>query len=134
MAEEDRIGLADFLTDLRAELSEAQSRAAGDPLKLGVEEISLTLEVAYTLTKRGEASAEVQAKFWVFASAKAGLKGNLSSERVGTQQLTLTLRPRVEQVVRDRQGQQTTVTRELEVEGGLAPGEEDPGLPSPGRS
>ena len=53
MAEEDRIGLADFLTDLRAELSEAQSRAAGDSLKLGVEEISLTLEVAYTLAKGG---------------------------------------------------------------------------------
>jgi hypothetical protein len=51
MTEVDRIGLADFLTDLRAELSEAQSRAAGDSLKLGVEEISLTLEVAYTLTK-----------------------------------------------------------------------------------
>ena len=57
---EDRIGLAEFLTDLRAELSEAQSRAAGDSLKLGVEEISLTLEVAYTLTKAGEASAGVQ--------------------------------------------------------------------------
>ena len=42
MAEEDRIGLAEFLTDLRAELSKAQSRAAGDSLKLGVEEISAT--------------------------------------------------------------------------------------------
>src|SRR2546430_9803672 len=64
MAEQDRIGLAAFLTDLRAELSEAQTRAAGDSLKLGVEEISLTLEVAYTLTKGGEASTGVQAKFW----------------------------------------------------------------------
>ena len=36
MAGADRIGLAEFLTDLRAELSEAQSRAAGDPLKLGL--------------------------------------------------------------------------------------------------
>ena len=81
MAEDDRIGLAEFLTDLRAELSQAQSRAAGDSLKLGVEEISLTLEVAYTLTKAGEASAGVQAKFWVFASAEAGVKGSLSSER-----------------------------------------------------
>jgi hypothetical protein len=51
MADEDRIGLAEFLTDLRKELSQAQSQAAGDSLKLGVEEISLTLEVAYTLTK-----------------------------------------------------------------------------------
>jgi Trypsin-co-occurring domain 2 len=131
---EDRIGLADFLSDLRAELSEAQSRVAGDSLKLGVEEISLTLEVAYTLTKAGEASAGVKAKFWVFASAQADLKGSLSSERAGTQQLTLTLKPRVEQVVIDRQGQQTTVTRGVDVEGALAAGEEDPALPSPGRS
>lgn len=129
MREEDRIGLADFLTDLRAELSEAQSRAADDSLKLGVEEISLTLEVACTLTKGGEASAGVKAKFWVFASADAGVKGTLSSERASTQQLTLTLKPRLEQVVIDQKGQQTTVTRGVDVEGALAEGEEKPTLP-----
>jgi hypothetical protein len=131
---QDRIGLADFLTDLRAELSEAQSRAAGDSLKLGVEEISLTLEVAYTLTEGGEASAGVKAKFWVFASAEADVKGSLSSERARTQQLTLTLKPRVEQAVIDQQGQQTIVTRGLDVEGSLAAGEEQPTLPRPARS
>jgi hypothetical protein len=134
MAEVDRIGLADFLTDLRAELSEAQSRAAGDSLKLGVEEISLTLEVAYTLIKAGEASAGVKAKFWVFAEAEAGVKGSLSSERARTQRLTLTLKPRVEQVVTDEQGQQTMVTRRLDVEGRPAAGEEQPPLPAPSRS
>src|SRR6266516_3675847 len=134
MADGDRIGLAEFLTDLRAELSEAQSRAAGDSLKLGIEEISLTLEVAYTLTKGGEASAGGKAKFWVVASAEAGAKVSLSSERAGTQQLTLTLKPRVEQVVVDQQGQQTTVTRGVDVEGALAAGEEQPAPPSPGRS
>lgn len=127
---EDRIGLADFLTDLRSELSEAQARAVDDPLKLGVEEITLTLEVAYTLTRGGEASAGVKAKFWVLASAEAGIKGSLSSERARTQQLTLTLKPRLEQVVVDQQGQQTTVTRGVDVEGSFAPGEEQPTLPS----
>ena len=127
---EGRIGLAEFLTDLRAELSEAQSRAAGDALKLGVDEISLTLDVAFTLTKGGEASAGVKAKFWVFASAEASAKGSLSSERARTQQLTLTLKPRVEQVVVDQQGQQTTITRGVDVEGSLAAGEERPVLPS----
>jgi hypothetical protein len=134
MAEVDRIGLADFLTDLRAELSEAQSRAAGDSLKLGVEGISLTLEVAYTLTKAGEASAGVKAKFWVFAEAEAGVKGSLSSERVRTQQLTLTLKPRVEQVVINDEGHQTIVTQDLDVEGRFAAGEEQPVPPAPGRS
>jgi hypothetical protein len=131
MEVEDRIGLAEFLTDLRAELSEAQSRAANDPLKLGVEEISLTLEVTYTLTKGGEASAGVQAKFWVFASAHAGVKGSLSSERAGTQQLTLTLKPRLDQSVIDEHGQQTRLTRGLDVEGTLAAGEEQPPVSGP---
>lgn len=131
MAEEDRIGLAEFLTDLRSELSDAQSRAAGDSLKLGVEEISLTVEVGYTLTKTGDASISARAKFWVFASAEAGVKGSLSSERARTQQLTLTLKPRMEQVVIDQHGQKTTVTRGLDVEGVLDPDEEQPSLPSP---
>lgn len=127
---EDRIALAEFLTDLRAELDEAQSRAAGDSLKLGVEEISLTLEVAYTLTKEGEASAGVKAKFWILASAEAGVKGSLSSERTRTQQLTLTLKPRVEQVVIDEHGQQATITRGVDVEGNFAADEEQPPVPS----
>ena len=69
---EGRIGLAEFLTDVRAELSEAQSRAAEDSLELGVMEISLTVDVAYTLTRGGEVSAGVRAKFWVLASTEAG--------------------------------------------------------------
>jgi len=131
---EDRLGLAEFLTDLRAELSEAQARAAQDSLKLAVEEISLTLDVGYTLTKAGEASTKAQAKFWVFAAVEAGAKGSVSSERVRTQQLTLTFKPRVEQIVVDEQGQQATITRGLDVEGGLAAGEEQPTMPAPAGS
>jgi hypothetical protein len=131
---QDRIRLADFLTDLRAELSEAQSRAAGDSLKLGVEEISLTLELAYTLTEAGEASAGVKAKFWVFAEAETGVKGSLSSERARTQQVTLTLKPRVEQVVLDQRGQETTVTRGVDVDGALVDGEEESAVPPSSRS
>jgi hypothetical protein len=127
---EERIGLADFLTDLRAELSEAQARAAKDPLKLAVEEISLTLDLAYTLTKEAEASAGVRAKFWVFASAEASVKGSVASERARTQTLTLTLKPRLEQVVTDAQGQQTITTREVDVKDGFARGEDQPVIPA----
>jgi hypothetical protein len=123
---EERIGLADFLTDLRAELGEAERRAVNDPLKLGIEEISLTLDVAYTLTKQSEASARVNAKFWVLASAGADAKGGMSSERGRTQQLTLTLKPRLEQTVFDQQGRPMTITRGVDVEGSFADGEEQP--------
>jgi len=132
MDDGDRIGLAEFLTDLRAELSEAQSRAADDSLKLGVEEITLTLDVQYTLTKGGETSAGIKAKFWVLASAEADVKGSVSSERARTQQLTLTLKPRVEQAVIDEQGQRTTLARGVDVEGPFVPGEEQPSVPPAG--
>ncbi|MFK4184318.1 trypco2 family protein [Streptomyces sparsogenes] len=127
----NRIGLVEFLTDLRAELSEAQARAAEDSLKLAVEEISLTLDVAYTLTRDVEASGTVKAKFWVFASAEGGAKGTQSAGRAHTQQLTLTLKPRFEQTVIDEHGQQTTITRGVDVEGDLAMGEEQPAIPAP---
>lgn len=131
---EGRIGLADFLTDLRVELSKAQNRAVQDSLKLGVEEISLTLEVAYTVTKGAEASARVRAKFWVLASAEADAKTSMSSERARTQQLTLTLKPRLEHTVIDQQGRQMTMTRGVDVEGAFAEGEEEPASPHPAQS
>ena len=126
---EDRIGLAEFLTDLRAELSQAQARAKGDALKLGVEEIELTLEVAYTLSKSREAEGRVGAKFWVFASAEAAAKGSVGTERTRTQELTLTLKPRVDEVIVDAEGRRTARTRGVDVEGALDATEEQPALP-----
>ena len=75
----DTIALADFLADLRTELSEAQARAADDPLKLGIEEITLALDIAYKLKKAGEASAKAKVSFLVWLSGEAAAKGSLSS-------------------------------------------------------
>ena len=127
---EDGIGLAEYLTDLRAELSQAQSEAVQDSLKLGVEEIRLTLDVAYTLIRGGEASAGVRAKFWVLEFGEASATGSLSNERVRTQQLMLVLKPRVEELIGDDQGQQTVIMRGLDVEGGFAEGEQQPKVPA----
>lgn len=131
----NRIGLAEFLTDLRAELAEAQSRATQDSLKLAVEEIVLTMNVAYTLTKGGESSASVRAKFWVLELGEAGAKASASSQRANTQQLTLTLKPQVEQVTVDGRGRPTTIRKGVDVEGSFAPGEQRAPIPRlPGRS
>ena len=94
----------------------------------------MTLEVAYTLTKAGEASTGARAKFWVLASAEAGVKGSISSERARTQQLTLTLKPRVEDLVIDDRGRQARLIRGVDVVGSLAAGEEQPPVPSPAES
>src|SRR4051794_15204234 len=96
------LGLADFLAELRAELGLAQQRAEESPLKLGVEEVTVSLQVAVTTGKKGSGAGKVSAKFWVL-NAELGGTGELSSQRVRTQQLTLTLKPRVEQISYDAQ-------------------------------
>ena len=67
---EGSLGLADFLTQLRVELDQAHLRAASDGLglRLGVDQVELSLDVVYTTEKAGQANAEVKAKFWVLTS------------------------------------------------------------------
>jgi hypothetical protein len=122
------LALADFLSDLREELAVAQQQAEGSSLKLGVEEVTVALEVAVTAARKGGGSAKVSAKFWVL-NAELGGSGELSSQRVGTQRLTLTLKPRIEEITYDAQGQilQKT-TRSPDVSGTVEAGEEAPRL------
>lgn len=126
----DQIRLADYLTELRGELAEAQARAAGDSLKLGLEQITLALDVGYTVTKGGEVSAGVKAKFWVLELGEAAAKGTLSSAQTATQHLTLTLKPRVEQVLTDPAGRSVTTSRGVDVAGELEGQEESPSIPN----
>jgi len=125
------MGLADFLSDLRAELAGASKRAEHEPLKLGVEEVTVSLDVAVTIAKRGGASAKASAKFWVFASAEAGVTGERSSQQVTTQHLTLTLKPRTEELIIDDTGKARVIRRGVDVTGAIAPREERPDLPLP---
>jgi Trypsin-co-occurring domain 2 len=128
---EGALGLADFLSDLRAELAEASKRAEQDSLKLGVDEVTVSLDVAVTLAKKGTASAKASAKFWVFASVEGGVTGELSSQRVATQHLTLTLKPRTEELIIDETGKARVIRRDLDVAGAFEVGEERPDLPPP---
>lgn len=125
----DALGLAEFLEDLRAELGRAQANAVNEPLKLGVDKVEVTLEVATTLERAVEGDARVKAKFWVLASAEAGGKGSVTSERTRTQTLTLTLTPALEETTTGSDGATTMVRRGLDVAGPLEPGEENPVLP-----
>lgn len=111
------LGLVEFLADLREELAAAQQRAldSGGDLRLGVEEITVSLDVAHVKTISGEVSTKAGGKFWVFASAEVGGKGAMGTQRTGTQTLTLKLRPGIEQETVDESGHQTTVSRGLDV-------------------
>lgn len=125
---EGALGLADFLSDLRTELAEASRRAEGQALRLEVGEVTVSLDLGVTLTTTGEASAKVGAKFWVFASAEGGVRRHRSKERMNTQHLTLTLTPRITEIVRDQNGHETVRMRGVDVGGAFAKGEDSPSL------
>lgn len=114
------IGLADFLADLRAELNEAIDRAEGETLRLGIEELTVSLDVGVTVSGQAGTTVGAKAKFWVFASAEASVQGQVSRERVTTQHLTLKLKPRIED---------GGMTRTPDVSGGFAAAEEQPVIP-----
>ena len=122
--------LADFLGDLRDELDEARLRAERRSLQLEVTEITVSLDVQVTMERRREASAGLRAQFWVLAG-NAGVKGSASAERANSQHLTLTLRPRVDEVIIDADGHSRVASRGLDVVGSFTPNEELPDLPSP---
>ncbi len=122
MAEE--MGLADFLADLRAELVEAQRRAEGEAMKLGVDEVEVSLDVAYTREETGEVGGQVKASFWVLG-VEAGAKGSRTTEHARTQHLKLTLKPRLEESVPG----DLTRSRGVSVQGRLEATEENPELP-----
>jgi hypothetical protein len=135
VADSEPLGLVEFLTDLRQDLARAQAAAqaeaaaasaGGAVLWLGVEEVTVSLDVAHERTLSGETSGKVGGKFWVFASAEASVTAGGESKRSATQTLTLTLKPRVETTVTDAQGRSVTTTRGVDVEGGLKAGEQLP--------
>ena len=122
--------LADFLSDLRDELDEARSRAERRSLQLEVTEIAVSLDVEVTFERRREASAGLHAQFWVL-TGNAGVKGSAASQRANSQHLTLTLKPRVNEVLVDADGNARVLSRGLDVDGSFAPDEELPDLPAP---
>lgn len=121
------VRLADFLADLRAELALAQERATG-PLKLGVEEITLTVDVTYAAESSQRAGAGVKATFWAVLSGEVSVQADRSASQSRTHTLTLTLRPRMEEEVLGADGQHSTIMSEVNVTGELVDDEENPPL------
>jgi hypothetical protein len=131
------LGLVEFLGDLREDLRRAQEQALQDAggksgdsdrsrLWLGVEQITVTVEVAHGRTVSGELGGKVKGKFLVFGSAEASGKAGAGASRSGTQTLTLTLRPRVETTWIDDQGGQWTTSSGLDVHGKVGEAEQQP--------
>lgn len=120
------IGLAEFLEDLRAELDEARARTANEPLKLGVEEIEVSLDVEYHRSHDTGGEVRAKGRFLIFAEAGASASTSMATERVQTQHLTLKLKPRLEGVGPGGSG---TTTSSLDVRDTVREGEEQVPIP-----
>lgn len=71
MSKVAKISLAEMLSDLRAELIQAQGEGAGKDVRFRIDDIEL--EVAMTTSKKANAKGGV--KFWVY-NAEAGVSGD----------------------------------------------------------
>lgn len=78
------VELAEVVSQLRAELTDAMTAGQGAPLRFGLGPVELELTV--TVTK--EAQAQSKVRFWV---VEAGADGKLGSS--STQKIKLTLEP-----------------------------------------
>jgi hypothetical protein len=132
----DDVSLVEFLADLRSDLVLARERAVEDAVSsvgagqsalwLEVGEVTVTLEVARTGKVSATGSVEAEAKFWIFASAKATGEVGGERSRTGTQTVTLTLKPRFDTVVKNDDGTVTVESTGVNVAGALADGEQTP--------
>jgi hypothetical protein len=59
------------------------------------------------------------------------VSGERSSQQLTTQHLTLTLKPRAEEVIVDEAGQARVIGRSVDVTGAIGADEERPDLPGP---
>ena len=87
--EVERIGLADSIQALRAELSEAMLKAEGDAIQFPVGEVHLQFQVGVTK----DAKAKGGARFWI---VELGAEAGYAAESI--QHISLTLEPPVDAV------------------------------------
>jgi hypothetical protein len=90
-----RIGLADYLTELQAELNRARAQAEADERELGVDWVTLELDVSFTLVEAAGARARTRPEFWVSGGPRDANDGEGSAPRA-LQRVTVRMSPRSE--------------------------------------
>lgn len=109
-ADPKRIGLVEYLADLRADLSLAREQARDDAMEavpegqsgevvwLGVEDVTVELQVVHEHSLNASLQSKIKGKFWVFAEAEVAAQASAAAKSIKTQTLTVVLRPRVETI------------------------------------
>jgi hypothetical protein len=94
-----RVGLAEYLTALQAELSKSGVQADKDKSRFSVDEVTLDVDIFHTLTSSADSPSTAKPKFWVLGSASPDTEDSIDSPVYQTtQRLSLRLHPRPEAV------------------------------------
>jgi hypothetical protein len=68
-----QLGLAEYLTQLQAELSRALAQREADDIKFSVDGVTVELDIIYTLTQSAGSPTSVKPEFWLLGpGAQAG--------------------------------------------------------------
>ena len=97
-----RLGLSEFLAELGAELSKARSQTEKNKLTYDFDEVTLELDIAYTLKQSPRTPTKVKPKFWVLGRGSRDAEDGLPSPQWNMQRLILRLTPRPENVHRGK--------------------------------
>jgi hypothetical protein len=89
-----RLRLSEFLGELEAELGKARSQTEKDNLTYHMDEVTLELDIACTLTKSAESPTKVKPEFWVLGCGSRNAEEGLPSQ-CNVQRLILRLTPRL---------------------------------------
>lgn len=87
-----------ILTELGAVLSKARAQMEKQQPNYGVDEVTLELDIAYTLTQSANMPTKVKPEFWVLGRGLRDAKDGVPSAQWDTQHLILRLTPRMEDI------------------------------------
>ncbi len=93
-----RIGLAEYLTGLQAELSKACTQAVLEDLKFSVDGGTLELDISFTLTESAESPTTTKPEYWVIGSTVQEAKDDAGTTHRDMQHLIVRLASRPEAI------------------------------------
>lgn len=92
--DEARLGLAEYLAGLQAELSKARVQAERHGLQFSADGFTLEVDISYTLARSADSQPTAKPEFWVLGADAQEAKDGALFPRRAMQHLIVRLSPR----------------------------------------
>lgn len=104
-----RLRLAEYLTELQAELSRARTQSELDDSGFSLAGVTLELNVSYTLTRSAKSPATMLPEFWVLGAAARQAEDDAGATHQDIQHLIVRLAPKPEAADTDESDEVTAI-------------------------